>query len=94
MNLMPREVTSSLPSGPSWAFYPDSLPAHRMLSPTITVVVPVSTKAIKTTFTTKVRMPRVTNICSSPSISSMAVTRDYAQVTSSPIKRAAAGADL
>jgi hypothetical protein len=94
MNLTRREVTPSLPSGPSWAFYPDTLSAHRMLSPTITVVIPVSTQAIKTTFITKVRMSRVTNLCSSPSISSMAVTRGYAQVTSSPIKRAAAGADL
>ena len=77
---MPRGVTSSLPSGPSWAFYPASLPvypaslsAHRMTSPTITVVVPISTQAIKVTLITKVRISRETNLYSSPSSSSMAV---------------------
>lgn len=74
MNLTPREVTFSLPSGPSWAFYPDSLPAHRMTSPTITVVVPISTQAVKITFIAKVRISRETNLCSSPSSSSIAVT--------------------
>lgn len=84
MDLAPREVTSSLPSSPNLAFYPDSLPAHRMPSPTITVVVHVSTQASKTTFITKVRMSQETNLCYSPSISGMAATRGYTQVTSSP----------
>jgi hypothetical protein len=65
-----------------------------MASPTITVVVPISTQAIKITFITKVRISRETNLCSSPSSSSMAVTLVYAQVTSSPIKGTAAGEDL